>query len=383
MTSDATTIAQHLIRCPSVTPEEGGALNYLQTVLEELGFACQRLVFAEDATPTIDNLYARFGTTGPNLCFAGHTDVVPVGNEAAWTYPPFGGEIHDGKLFGRGAADMKGGIAAWVAGIQNLLARGWRPDGSLSLLITGDEEGPAINGTVKMLKHLHEQGERWDACITGEPTSSATLGDAIKIGRRGCLDGKIMVHGTQGHTGYPALADNAAHRLIAMCDALVNWHLDDGSEFFEPSNLAITSIDIGNPATNIIPGKATAAFNIRYGDRHSGPELVEKLRDLLTTAAGGEEFYDLDTSVAGESFLTEPGQLSDLIGHACQKVRGICPEFSTSGGTSDSRFIANYCPVVDFGPINKTIHQVDEYLEVKDLEDLSLIYAEVIQNFFE
>lgn len=382
MTSNATTIAQHLVRCPSVTPKEGGALEYLQGLLEELGFACQRLVFAEDGTPTIDNLYARFGTAEPNLCFAGHTDVVPVGNESAWTYPPFGGEIHDGKLYGRGTADMKGGIAAWVAAIQTLFANGWRPDGSLSLLITGDEEGPAINGTVKMLKHLHEQGERWDACITGEPTSSETLGDAIKIGRRGCLDGKITVRGTQGHTGYPALADNAAHRLIAMCDALVKWHMDDGSEFFEPSNLAITSIDIGNTATNIIPGKATAAFNIRYCDLHSGPELVAKLRNILTTAAGGEAFYDLDAYVAGESFLTEPGQLSDLISDACEKIRGARPEFSTSGGTSDSRFITNYCPVVDFGPINKTIHQVDEHLEIKDLEDLALIYGEIIQNFF-
>lgn len=381
MTMDPVQFAQDLIRCPSVTPAEGGALDLLQSVLEDLGFDVTRLPFQEDGTDAVDNLYARFGTGSPNLCFAGHTDVVPVGQADAWSVDPFAAMIQDDMLIGRGASDMKGAIAAWVAAVAAVLQEGGFP-GSISLLITGDEEGPAINGTRKMLAALAERGEHIDHCITGEPTNPAELGTMMKIGRRGSLNGYITVKGVQGHTGYPHLADNAAHRLSLMLADLVGWRIDDGSDHFEPSVLSITQVEVDNAATNVIPALATARFNIRFNDLHSSKTLIETLNARLTAAAGAGADFDLDVRVSGESFLTPPGLLSDLLSAACEAVTGNTPDLSTTGGTSDSRFIKDHCPVVDFGLVGKTMHQVDERVATKDISDLSAIYAHVIRQYF-
>ena len=380
-TLDPVTLAQDLIRCPSVTPAEGGALDLLHSVLEELGFDVTRLPFEEEGTAPIDNLYARFGTASPNLCFAGHTDVVPVGQADAWSVDPFAATIQDGMLIGRGASDMKGAIAAWVAAVSAALNEGGFA-GSVSLLITGDEEGPAINGTRKMLAALAERGEQIDHCITGEPTNPAELGTMMKIGRRGSLNGYITVRGKQGHTGYPHLADNAAHRLSLMLADLVTWRIDEGSDHFEPSVLSITRIDVDNEATNVIPALATGRFNIRFNDLHTSADLIETLNARLAAAAGAGVDFDLDVRVSGESFLTPPGLLSDLLSDACKAVTGNVPELSTTGGTSDSRFIKDHCAVVDFGLVGKTMHQVDERVAVQDISDLSAIYAHVIRQYF-
>lgn len=378
---DPVSFAQDLIRCPSVTPNEGGALDLLQNTLEDLGFDVTRLPFEEDGTDPVDNLYARFGTEAPNLCFAGHTDVVPVGQADAWRVDPFAGVIEDGMLIGRGASDMKGAIAAWIAAVSNALSAGGVA-GSISLLITGDEEGPAINGTRKMLRALSERGERIDHCITGEPTNPSELGTMMKIGRRGSLNGYITVRGIQGHTGYPHLADNAAHRLSLMLADLVGWRIDEGSDHFEPSVLSVTQIDVDNAATNVIPALATARFNIRFNDLHHSSALIESLNRRLADAAGEGVDFDLAVRVSGESFLTPPGLLSDLLSAACKAVTGNAPELSTTGGTSDSRFIKDHCPVVDFGLVGKTMHQIDERVAVKDIKDLSAIYAHVIRQYF-
>lgn len=377
---DPVALTQDLIRCPSVTPEEGGALDLLQEVLEGLGFTCHRLRFSDTGTPDVDNLYARLGEAKPNLCFAGHTDVVPPGPAERWSSDPFSGEIRDGLVHGRGAADMKGAIACWVAAAARRLDKG-AIDGSISLLITGDEEGPAVNGTAKMLHWLVEQDETLDACITGEPTNPETLGEMIKIGRRGSLNGVLTVDGVQGHVAYPHLADNAAHRLVAMLDALVAEPLDEGSEHFQPSVLQVTGIESGMEASNIIPGSARAAFNARFNDLHTSETLTAMLRERLDKAAGGAS-YELDIKVSGESFYTPPGPLSDLVGEAVEKVLGIRPELSTTGGTSDSRFIKDHCPVLDFGLVGQTMHKVDERVAVADIENLTAIYEAVIDGYF-
>lgn len=381
MSLDPVALAQELIRCPSVTPAEGGALDLLQRRLEALGFACTRLPFEEAGEAPVDNLYARLGTSGPNLCFAGHTDVVPPGAAAAWRADPFAGAVEGDWLIGRGAADMKGAIAAWVAAVARRLAAGPLP-GSLSLLITGDEEGPSVNGTRKMLPALADRGERIDACITGEPTNPHALGEMMKIGRRGSLNGRLTVHGTQGHTGYPHLADNAAHRLVRALHALIDWEIDRGSDHFQPSTLQVSTVDVGNPATNVVPGEATAAFNIRFNDHHTGASLEQHLHALIADAVGPDARWALDIRVSGESFLTPPGPLSDLLSEACEAVTGRRPELSTTGGTSDSRFIKDYCPVVDFGLVGETMHQVDERVRTDDIRALCDIYARVIDGFF-
>jgi len=378
---DPVALAQGLIRCPSVTPAEGGALDLLQTTLEAMGFACHRLVFSEDGTPDVDNLYARLGTGRPNFCFAGHTDVVPVGPPEAWTADPFAGEIRDEALYGRGASDMKSAIAAFVAAVAQFLAGG-PPDGSITLLITGDEEGPSINGTRKMLAWMAEQGETIDACLVGEPTNPTTLGEMIKIGRRGSLNGWITVHGEQGHTAYPHLADNAAHRMVALLAALTAAPLDDGSDHFQPSTLQISTIDVGNPATNVIPGAARATYNIRFNDRHSAASLERWLRRTLDAAIGEGGRYDLRIEVSGESFLTPPGQLSDIVAGACEKVLGRRPELSTTGGTSDARFIKDFCPVAEFGLIGRTMHKADEHVALDDIRNLARIYQAVLEGYF-
>lgn len=376
-------LTQDLIRCPSVTPIEGGALDLLQSTLEGLGFTCSRLPFSEEGTPDVDNLYARYGESQPNLCFAGHTDVVPVGEGAQWKYGPFEGCIDNGYLYGRGAVDMKGAIACWVSAISQLFATGWRPKGSLSFLITGDEEGPSINGTQKMLETLYQAGERWDACITGEPTNPKVLGDMIKIGRRGCMDVHLTVQGIQGHTGYPHLADNAAHRLVTMLQGLLDWTIDTGTEYFQPSTLAVSTIDIGNPATNIIPDRASASINLRYSDEHTGLSLEKDIKERLLKINGSAEMFEMKTFVAGDAFLTLPGSLTDIVKVACFNHNQKSPELSTTGGTSDSRFIKNYCPVVDFGLISQTMHQVDECVGVNDIEDLTKIYRGIIELYFQ
>ena len=377
---DPVALTRDLIRCPSVTPEEGGALDLLQGVLEGLDFTCRRLKFSEPGTPDVDNLYARIGTESPNLCFAGHTDVVPPGPQESWSVDPFSGELRDGEIWGRGAADMKGGIACFAAAIAARLEIGPLP-GSVSLLITGDEEGPAINGTAKMLEWLAENGETLDACITGEPTNPARMGEMIKIGRRGSLNGALVVHGAQGHAAYPQLADNAAHRLVGMLAALTGAALDSGSDHFEPSSVQVTTIDIGNSAANVIPGIARAAFNVRFNDLHTSETVIGEIRKRLDASAGGAR-YELDVHVSGESFYTPPGALSDLVAGSVEKVLGVRPELGTAGGTSDSRFIKDYCPVVDFGLVGHTMHQVDERIAVEDLQTLTRIYEAVIDGFF-
>ena len=378
---DPVALAQALIRCPSVTPEEGGALDLLQRTLEELGFLCHRLRFSEAGTPDVDNLYARNGEGAPNFCFAGHTDVVPTGSLEAWSRGPFDAVVEDGVLYGRGASDMKGAIACFTAASQRIFTKG-PLSGSISLLITGDEEGPAINGTQKMLRWLAEEGERLDACLVGEPTNPEQLGQMAKIGRRGSLNGRLTVHGVQGHTAYPDLADNPAHRLVAILNALTAIPLDQGSAHFPPSTLQISTIDIGNPATNVIPAAARATFNIRFNDLHTSASLTESLHEAIGAAIGQGGRYDLDVAVSGESFLTPPGPLSRLISDAIEAVLGVVPELSTTGGTSDARFIKDYCEVIEFGMVGQTMHKVDEQARVEDLQNLTNIYEAVLTSYF-
>ena len=375
---DPVTLAQDMIRCNSVTPADGGTLDVLQWSLEDLGFKCHRLVFGGDGTDEVQNLYARWGTQQPNLCFAGHTDVVPVGDRTAWTADPFGGQIEDGKLFGRGASDMKSAVAAFVAACSRRLTEG-RPNGSLSLLITGDEEGPAINGTKKVLEWMKDSGETIDACIVGEPTNPNRLGEMIKIGRRGSVTADIVVQGTQGHVAYPHLADNPVGRLIKMLAALMAEPLDEGTDHFQPSNLEVTTIDVGNPATNVIPSEARARINIRFNDLQSSDGLTQWMTKTLDSIGGT---YTLGIRVTGEAFLTPPGSLSDLLAQSVKARLGVEPELSTTGGTSDARFIKDYAPVAEFGLIGSTMHKVDEHVAVEDIVALSDIYEDLIGRYF-
>ena len=377
---DPVELTQALIQRPSVTPVDAGALGVLEDALTPLGFVCHRLPYSQDGTQDVDNLYARIGTAGPNLCFAGHTDVVPVGDKAAWTHPPFGAEIHDGVLFGRGAVDMKAAIACFASAAARYL--GEQKDtltGSISFLITGDEEGPAINGTIKMLDWMGANGQSMDACIVGEPTNTDTLGETIKIGRRGSLTGYITQHGTQGHVAYPQHADNPVPKLVKLLSALTAQPLDHGTEHFQPSNLEITSVDVGNTATNVIPNSARAVFNVRFNDTFSPETLKAHLTELLKVA--GDNF-DLEFSVSGESFLTPPGLLSDVMGRAVTKITGLTPELSTSGGTSDARFIKDHAAVAEFGLMNQTAHKVDECATVDSIRMLADIYYEMIGSYF-
>ncbi len=378
---DCIDLTRRLIRCPSVTPAEGGALDLLQEVLEGLGFTCHRLIFSEPGTADVDNLYARLGAKGANFCYAGHTDVVPVGDPADWSADPFGGELHDGWVYGRGAVDMKGSVAAFVSALAGFLGRrGTDFGGSISLLITGDEEDMAINGTRKVLGWLAERGERLDACLVGEPTSNERLGDMVKIGRRGSLTARLTVRGIQGHTAYPHLADNPLHHLVRMLGALTGEALDGGSQFFPPSSLQLTTIDVGNTASNVIPAQATAAFNIRFNELHSGAGLERWLRETLD-ATGGD--YELAVRVSGESFVCPPGPLSDLMADAIRAAAGLETELGTTGGTSDARFIKHHAPVAELGLLNATAHKVDERVSVSDLEQLAAIYGAVLDGYFE
>ncbi len=377
---DPAELAAELIRRPSVTPKDEGALDIVAGHLEDLGFTCHRLVFGGDGRDEIVNLFARFGRGRPHLCFAGHTDVVPPGARDAWSFDPFSASLRDGALWGRGAVDMKGAIAAFIAAAERWLgARDPGFAGSISLLITGDEEGAGVDGTKRVLEWLAARGELPDACLVGEPTSAAALGDMVKIGRRGSLTGRLTVHGVQGHTAYPHLADNAAHRLVAMLHALTTADLDHGSEHFQPSTLQVSTIDIGNPAANVIPAIARAVFNIRFSDRWTGETLKQWLVDRLD-AAGGH--YTLDVTVSGESFLVAPGIVSEPLAEAIRRVTGRTPELSTTGGTSDARFIHAYCPVAEFGLVGQTMHKADERVDLADLAALTEIYRTFLDLFF-
>ncbi|MGH6968179.1 MAG: succinyl-diaminopimelate desuccinylase [Stellaceae bacterium] len=379
-TIDPVALTTELVRFPSVTPKDEGAIAHLARALERIGFACETLEFAEPGTETVLNLYARLGKAGRNLCFAGHTDVVPPGNVANWSVDPFAGTVKDGVLIGRGAADMKSAIACFAAAAARFVAaRGRDFGGSLSLLITGDEEAVAINGTRKVLETLAKRGEKLDACMVGEPTSRQALGDMIKIGRRGSLNGTLTAFGVQGHTAYPHFADNAAHRLVRMLDALTRTPIDDGSARFEASNLQVATIDIGNPAANVIPDRAKAVFNVRFNDRWSGQTIEAWLRQQLDRAGGK---YELKIQVSGESFLVPPGEVSDKLVQAIEGVTGRKPTLSTGGGTSDARFIQRYCPVAEFGPVGETAHKVDERTTVNDIEALTRIYASFLELYF-
>jgi len=377
---NALDLAKELIRCPSVTPADEGALDVLQSSLETLGFTCHRMTFSEEGTPDVSNLYARLGSEQPNFCYAGHTDVVPVGNEANWTVDPFGGEVIDDILYGRGATDMKGGIACFVAGMSQFLKkRAGIFEGSISLLITGDEEGPSINGTRKVLEWMADRGETIDVCIVGEPTNPTKLGEMVKIGRRGSISGWLTVRGMQGHTAYPHLADNPLPRLISMLDSITSESLDNGTDHFQASNLQLTTIDVGNSATNIIPGEVRAAFNIRFNDLHTSESLISWLKEKFN-AVGGD--YDVEFQVTGEAFLTPPGKLSDIISKAIKEETGIKPDLSTTGGTSDARFIKDFCPIAEFGLISQTMHKVDECVYLADIEKLTDIYNRVLDSYF-
>ncbi|MBB3408201.1 succinyl-diaminopimelate desuccinylase [Rhizobium sp. BK316] len=383
---------QTLIRCPSVTPAEGGALSALEAMLSPLGFKIDRMVAQEAGTPDVENLYARLGTEGPHLMFAGHTDVVPVGDEGAWTHPPFAAEIAGGELFGRGAVDMKGGIACFAAAVARHVEKHGAPKGSISFLITGDEEGPSINGTIKVLQWAAERGEAWDACVVGEPTNPNKLGDMIKIGRRGSLSGKIVVHGVQGHAAYPHLADNPVRGMLQLTQALMDPPFDAGTDNFQPSNLEVTTIDVGNPATNVIPAKASASFNIRFNDTWTADTLrAEIIRRLDAAAADGVlrpgrepvKYEIIWADRPSHVFLTRNNALIASLSSAVESVTGASPALSTTGGTSDARFIKDYCPVVEFGLVGQTMHMVDERVAVADLETLTAIYETFIELWFE
>ncbi|SFU18324.1 succinyl-diaminopimelate desuccinylase [Mesorhizobium sp. YR577] len=382
-----------LIRCPSVTPAEGGALSAVETLLKPLGFTVERPTFSEDGTPDIENLYARLSGNGPHLMFAGHTDVVPVGDEAAWTQPPFSAAIHNGEMYGRGAVDMKGGIACFVAALARYVEKHGNPKGSVSLLITGDEEGPAVNGTIKLLDWAAGKGEQWDAAIVGEPTNPDKLGDMIKIGRRGSISGIVTVQGRQGHVAYPHLADNPVRGLMTLVDALTNPAFDKGTKDFQPTNLEITSIDVGNPAANVIAAKATAAFNIRFNDTWTAETLQAEIHNRLDVASGRKKYrkgrkepieFDITwRDRPSHVFLTRDDKLIETLSGSVHAVTGAKPALSASGGTSDARFIKDYCPVVEFGLVGKTMHMVDERVPLADLETLTEIYGRFIQDWFE
>ncbi|HEX2891194.1 succinyl-diaminopimelate desuccinylase [Vineibacter terrae] len=383
---DVVELTRALVRCPSVTPVEGGALALLEDCLSPLGFHCERMDFSAPGTPDVANLYARIGAGGKHFCFAGHSDVVPAGDLSSWTIGPFAAELSDGYVFGRGAADMKGAIAAFAcAAAAFLRQRGTDFGGSISLLITGDEEGPAVNGTVKMLRRLAERGEAVDLCVVGEPTSSKRFGDMMKIGRRGSVNVELTVRGIQGHVAYPDRVDNPIHRLARLIDALIGVPLDQGSTHFQPSSLQVTTVDVGNPATNVVPGVARARFNVRFNDLWTSQTLLAHLRQRLDEAngrVGGNGLYEIDAQVSGESFYTPPGELSDLIAGSVREVTGIDPELSTTGGTSDARFIRAACPVVEFGLVGETMHKVDEKSAVADLQALARVYGLMLERYF-
>ncbi|MEH6527288.1 MAG: succinyl-diaminopimelate desuccinylase [Sneathiella sp.] len=381
---DVIALTQELMNCPSVTPADAGALNVLQKMLEKIGFTCHRLMFSDENTPDVDNLYARYGNEAPNFCFAGHTDVVPVGDESAWNTGPFESVIKDGVLYGRGAADMKAAVACFAASSARFIENSDKKfRGSISLLITGDEEGPAINGTRKVLEWMAANGEKIDHCLVGEPTNPTKMGEMVKIGRRGSFTGFLKVIGSEGHVAYPHLADNPIPHLTTLVTALSELELDTGSAHFQASNLEFTTMDVGNTATNVTPRTATATFNIRFNTHHSLDSLEAKIRVCLDqTAANCGAKYELLALKNSEPFLTEEGDFSALVADAIAERLGREPDLSTTGGTSDARYIKNYCPVIEFGLVGQTMHKVDECADVADIEALADIYTDILERYF-
>lgn len=381
--TDPVALTQALVRCPSVTPADGGALSLLADVLAPAGFECHRMTMSEPGTPDVENLFARLGTTAPHLCFAGHTDVVPPGDVTKWSQPPFSGAIVDGMLYGRGTVDMKGAIACFVAAVGRTQSARRNIAGSISLLITGDEEGPSINGTMKVLDWMAARGEMLDAAIVGEPSNPTRLGQEIKIGRRGSLSAEIVVRGKQGHSAYPDLAENPVPKLVRILDRLSSTKLDGGTADFQPSNLQVTVVDVRNTATNVIPAEARAKFNIRYNTNWTRPRLEAWVREQCELSAKElQARYDLTFSGTGDVFLTRPGPLVDTMRRAVEVVAGATPALTTNGGTSDARFIQAYCPVIEFGLTNALAHHVDERVAVADLEALTRIYERFLLDFF-
>ena len=380
---DPIALTQALVRCPSVTPTEGGALALIAQVLAAEGFTVERPVFSAPGTPDVENLYARIGDQAPVFVIAGHTDVVPVGDAGAWTRDPFGGTISDGELHGRGACDMKGGLAAMIAAALRFRRENPDAPGSIAFLVTGDEEGPAINGTVKLLEWAHARGERFDHCLLGEPTNPATMSDMIKIGRRGSLTGRLTVQGKQGHVGYPHLAENPIRGMVRLLAALEATPLDNGTAHFDPSNLEVTTLDVGNPATNVVPAQAKAVFNIRFNDVWTPETLAAEIERRLREAAGNSVRYDIVFEPTNAvAFLTEPGPFVAMVADAVEAETGRRPALSTTGGTSDARFIKSYCPVVEYGVVGQTMHQVDERVAVADLTALEAITHRLLTRYF-
>jgi succinyl-diaminopimelate desuccinylase len=376
--SDAAAHLKALIACRSVTPADAGAQDYLAEVLGAGGFAVERLTFSAPGTPDVANLFATIGSGAPHLVFAGHTDVVPPGDEKRWTHPPFAAEVAGGTMFGRGAVDMKGGIAAFTAAAIAKAKAGFT--GTLSLAITGDEEGPAINGTAKLLAWARQKGQRFDAALVGEPTSQAKLGDTIKNGRRGSLSGTVTVAGKQGHVAYPHLADNPMPALAKVLAMLTTLSLDEGSASFQPSNLEVTAVETANTAFNVIPGEAVARFNVRFNDRWTIPSLKAHLKKEILAVADGRATVSFEPG--SDWFVTEPGRLLDTLAGAIRTVTGVTPTPSTGGGTSDARFFKEICPVVEFGLVGDTMHQVDERVALSELDALAAIYAAFLDRFF-
>ena len=381
--TDSVPILQDLIRCRSVTPAEGGALTYLENLLSTHGFVCHRLIFRQEGTPDVENLFARFGSSAPHLCFAGHTDVVPEGIVDSWTHPPFAADIAEGFIFGRGACDMKGSVAAFAGAAIDFVKSSGKFKGSISFLITGDEEGPAINGTVKVLQWMEENGHIPDHCIVGEPSCLDTLGDTIKIGRRGSMSFTVTVEGRQGHAAYPHKADNPIPKLARFIDRIAAAQLDDGNEHFDPSTLAVTTFDVGNPAGNVIPSRAMAKFNIRFSTEHSFASLrqwVDQEIAAVRQELGGT--WSVSATEGADVFITEPGSFVGLVQDAVERETGVLPKLSTSGGTSDARFVKDYCPVLEFGPTNATIHQTNERIGVEELRATQAVYGRIIAAYF-
>lgn len=374
MTDPAVKLAQDLIACPSVTPVDAGAQVLLGEMLKEAEFAVHHLEFEG-----VPNLFARIGTEGKHLCFAGHTDVVPPGPEDLWTYGPFTPHIEGDVLYGRGASDMKSNVAAFIVAGLNFVKAHPDFDGSISYLITGDEEGPADYGTVKVLEWMKQHNHVPDVALVGEPTNPETLGEEVKIGRRGSLSGKLFVKGVQGHVGYPHLADNPVPRMVKMLEALNEYVFDEGNKYFAATNLEVTSVDVGNKADNVIPAEIRASFNIRFNSEWTGETLGTRVRNILNSVS---EDYDLELTCGAESFLTKPGEWTDLVKQAVKDMTGRTPEYTTNGGTSDARFIKDYCPVVEFGLINKTVHQINENTRVSDIVTLTKIYEEILARYF-
>jgi succinyl-diaminopimelate desuccinylase len=381
--NDPVPLLQQLIRCPSVTPAEAGVLTTLQSWLTESGFKCERLPFSEANTYDVDNLFARIGNSGPHFCFAGHTDVVPQGDESIWTHAPFAADIKDGFIYGRGAADMKGSVAAFAAAAMDFVRENPRFKGSISFLITNDEEAAAINGTVKVLQWMKAHNHIPDHCLVGEPTSVEKLGDGIKIGRRGSISFIITVDGKQAHAAYPHKGDNPIPKLTRLVERLSAKPLDDGNAHFDPSTLAFTSFDVGNPAGNVIPSKATLKFNIRYSTEQTFStlkDLVQSHIDQITSEIGGR--WTVVHQEGAEAFLTEPGPFVGIVEEAITEETGLVPKLNTAGGTSDARFIKDYCPVLEFGPLNTTIHQTDERIGVEELKATTRIYRRILDRYF-